>query len=137
LLPETLLDDVPVEHVAVRGEQARLQEWRRVVNLVFFGLGSKETKKEKKGSSSNYAMRGGNAIRHTYPFVELRGVYGDQLGLLVSLQLEEACLLLHDLAQQEREQFFVISRLREIFPEALFDARRITYSKQNEPPPPR
>jgi hypothetical protein len=39
--------------------------------------------------------------------------------LLVSLQLEEACLLFHDLAQQEREQFFVISRLREILSEAL------------------
>ena len=58
-----------------------------------------------------------NAI--TYPLVEFRGVYSDQLGLLVSLQLEEACLLFHDLAQQEREQFFVISRLREILSEAL------------------
>lgn len=42
-----------------------------------------------------------NAI--TYPLVEFRGVYTDQLGLLVSLQLEEACLLFHDLAQQERK----------------------------------
>ena len=36
-----------------------------------------------------------NAI--AYPFVKFRGVYSDQLGLLVSLQLEEACLLFHDL----------------------------------------
>lgn len=38
LLLEMLLDDVTVERVAVRGEQARLQEWHCVVNLVFFGL---------------------------------------------------------------------------------------------------
>jgi hypothetical protein len=38
----------------------------------------------------------------------------------VPLQLEEACLLLHDLAQQESEQLFVVSRLHEILSEALF-----------------
>jgi len=43
--------------------------------------------------------------------------------LLVSLELEEACLLFHDLAQQEREQFFVISRLREILSEALLSTQ--------------
>jgi hypothetical protein len=62
-----------------------------------------------------------NAI--TYPLIEFRSVYSDQLGLLVSLQLEEACLLFHDLAQQEREQFFVISRLREILSEALLSTQ--------------
>jgi hypothetical protein len=59
----------------------------------------------------------------TYPLVEFRGVYCDQLGLLVSLQLEKACLLFHDLAQQEREQFFVISGLREILSEALLSTQ--------------
>ena len=59
----------------------------------------------------------------TYPFVEFRDFHRDQLGLLVPLQLEEACLLFHDLAEQESEQLFVVSRLREILPEALFSTK--------------
>jgi hypothetical protein len=55
----------------------------------------------------------------TYPLIEFRGIYGDQLGLLMPLQLEEAGLVLHNLTQQESEQLIVVSRLREIFTEAL------------------
>jgi len=38
LLLETLLNDVAVERVAVRGKEAALHERRRVVNLVFLRL---------------------------------------------------------------------------------------------------
>jgi hypothetical protein len=62
-----------------------------------------------------------NAI--TYPLVEFKGGHSDQLGLLAPLQLEEACLLFHDLAQQEREQLFVIPRLRQIFSEPLLSTK--------------
>lgn len=41
-------------------------------------------------------LRRGNTT--TYPLVKFRDVHGDQLGLLMSLQLEEARLFLHDLA---------------------------------------
>jgi hypothetical protein len=55
----------------------------------------------------------------TYLLIEFRRIYSDQLVLPVSLQREEACLLFHDLTKQEREQFIVISRLRDILSEAL------------------
>ena len=68
----------------------------------------------------------------TYPLVEFRDFHCDQFGLLVSLQLEEACLLFHDLAEQESEQLFVVSRLREILPEALLSSTKDPVS--NLPP---
>lgn len=117
MLLETFLNDVTVERVAIRGEQARLQERRRVIDLVLFGLG-----KENVVINHLRAWRiECNAI--TYPLVEFRGGHSDQLGLLVPLQLEKACPLFHDLAQQEREQLFVISRLRQILSEALLIRR--------------
>lgn len=63
LLSETLLDDVTVERVAVRGEQTGLQEWRRVINLVFFGLA-----RWKQKSSIPIRVRRENVT--TYPLVE-------------------------------------------------------------------
>jgi hypothetical protein len=72
-----------------------LQEWRRVVDLVFFSLNGRE----RSSSKPVYAAYGRNAI--TYAFIKFRSIHNDQLRLLVPLQLEEARLLLHDLAQQE------------------------------------
>jgi len=54
------------------------------------------------------------------PFIEFRGVHGDQLGLLVPLQLEEAYLFFDYLAEQKGEQLFVISCQREIARAAAF-----------------
>jgi hypothetical protein len=48
----------------------------------------------------------------------------------VPLQLEEACLLFHDLTEQEREQLFVVSRLREILSEALLSSTKDSVSKR-------
>jgi len=46
-----------------------------------------------------------------YPLVEFRGVHGSQLRLLMPLWLEEACLFLHGLTQQESERLVVVSGL--------------------------
>ena len=77
-------------------------------------------------SSINTCARSGvsGSDTITYPLIEFRDFHRDQLGLLVSLQLEEACLLFHDLAEQESEQLFVVSRLREILPEALLSSTK-------------
>ena len=61
---------------------------------------------------------------NTYPLVKFRDFHRNQLGLLVPLQLEEACLLFHDLAEQESEQLFMVPRLREILPEALLSSTK-------------
>ena len=59
-------------------------------------------------------------MSRTYPLVELGNGHGDQLGLPMALQLEKARLFLDDLAEEEREQLFVVTRLCEILAEALY-----------------
>ena len=63
-------------------------------------------------------------VSRTYPLVELCHGHGDQLGLPVALQLEEARLFLDDLAEEEREQLFMVARLCEILAEALYTYTR-------------
>ncbi len=58
-------------------------------------------------------------VSRTYPFVELGNGHGDQLGLPMALQLEEACLFLDDTSKEEGEQLFVVARLCEVLAEAL------------------
>ena len=55
----------------------------------------------------------------TYPFVELSYLDCDRIRLRMLLQLVEPRLLLDDLAEKERKQFFVVSCLSEVFAEAL------------------
>ena len=60
-----------------------------------------------------------NEARKTYPLVQLGHLDRDRFGLLMPLQLVEPRFLLHDLAQHEREQLFVVACLGEVFAEAL------------------
>lgn len=58
--------------------------------------------------------------RKTYTLFKLGDGHSDQFWLPVALQLEEARFILDDLSQEERKQFLMITRLREILAEALF-----------------
>ena len=58
-------------------------------------------------------------MSQTYPLIELANGDSNQLGLPVTLQLEEARLVLDDLAQEEGKELFVVTRLREVLAEAL------------------
>ena len=55
----------------------------------------------------------------TYSLFELGDGHSDQFWLPMALQLKEARLVLDDLSQEERKQFLMITRLREILAEAL------------------
>ena len=63
--------------------------------------------------------RNGRQDAITYPFVELSYLDSDRIRLRMLLQLVEPRLLLDDLAEKERKQFFVVSCLSEVFAEAL------------------
>ena len=122
LLLETLLNDVSIESVAVRGKQATLHERRRVVNIVFLRL------LRERGQHVDTGV----PVSRTYPLIELCDGHGDQLGLAVALQLKEACLFLDDLAKQERKEFFMIARLREVLAEALHARTRSSDVKRGK-----
>ena len=111
LLLETLLDDVRVELVSIRVEETRLHERRRVVNFMFLRL------REENVSACD--TRGCTVWVRTYSLFELGNGHSDQFWLPMALQLEEACLVLDDLSQEERKQFLMITRLGEILAEAL------------------
>lgn len=55
----------------------------------------------------------------TYPFIEFGDLDCNRIRLLVPLDLEQANLFFDDLAQEECEQFFVVTRLSEVLAEAL------------------
>ncbi len=103
------LFDHPIGYgISIGVEQARPQEWLRIVDVVFLGL-------------SRIMLVKNNLEDNIQPhlFIELSDVDGNLVGLLVSLQLIEADLVFDNLAEQERQQLFVIFCLREILSEAL------------------
>ena len=63
--------------------------------------------------------RGCTVWVRTYSLFELGDGHSDQFWLPMALQLKEARLVLDDLSQEERKQFLMITRLREILAEAL------------------
>jgi hypothetical protein len=56
---------------------------------------------------------------NTYPLFQFRDFNRDEIGLVTTLQLIEPSLVLDQLAKQERQEFFVVLRLRQVLPESL------------------
>lgn len=61
----------------------------------------------------------------THPFVQLVHLDGDELWLLMFLELVKPSLVLDELSEHERQQLLVIPRLSKVLAEALLATAQI------------
>lgn len=109
ILSKTLLNNAIREPETIRVKQTRPQERWSIEDIVFFGLD------KFQNETGSICKR----IEATHPFIQLGNLDCDLLRLFVPLQLVQPNLFLDDLSKKEREEFFVIFWLSEIFPETL------------------
>ena len=119
---EHLFNRIVLQLITIRSEQLRPQEWRRIKDIVFLRL----------ASAIAISLRRSSALEPTHPFIQLGSLDGNDLRLLIVVQLIISRLFFHDLPQDEREQLFMVTRLREVLAEAL--RRRVSQSRHQHKP---